>query len=112
MWVDPYLSRFDPKADGGALKVRGDVIERLITSGRLSGPPEVILISHGHFDHIADVPYLLGRTEWAQHVIHVLGTETHRNLLAAMRIGDVDRPVIQSAGARGSRSVEVRTRYK
>jgi L-ascorbate metabolism protein UlaG (beta-lactamase superfamily) len=95
LWFDPYLSRFDYTANGGALTVRADAIEGLLANGRISGPPEIIMISHGHFDHIADIPYLLGRPEWAGKTIHTLGSETHRNLLAAM--GNT-RPVIQVSG--------------
>jgi L-ascorbate metabolism protein UlaG (beta-lactamase superfamily) len=84
LWFDPYLSRFDSTADGGALRVRPDVIEDLIASQRITGPPEVIMISHGHFDHLNDVPYLLGRQAWAGRTMVPLGTETHRHLLGAM----------------------------
>jgi L-ascorbate metabolism protein UlaG (beta-lactamase superfamily) len=84
LWFDPYLSRFDSTVDGGALRVESNVIECLLASGRISGPPEVIMISHGHFDHLNDVPYLLNRPAWHGSTIHVIGTETHRHLLAAM----------------------------
>src|SRR5690242_17463454 len=76
LWFDPYLSRFDPAATGGALRVRADVIEGLLADGRLTGPPEVIMVSHGHYDHLNDVPYLLGRPRWQGATVHVLGTET------------------------------------
>lgn len=94
LWFDPYLSRFDSTVDGGAIRQRPDVIEGL-ASGRLNGPPEVIMVSHGHFDHLTDVPYLLNRPEWKQATIHTICTETHRHLLAAM--GNT-RDVIQASG--------------
>ncbi len=95
LWFDPYLSRFDSTVDGGAIRQRPDVIEGLLASGRLNGPPEVIMVSHGHFDHLTDVPYLLNRPEWKQATIHTICTETHRHLLAAM--GNT-RDVIQASG--------------
>ncbi|MGC9669878.1 MBL fold metallo-hydrolase [Planosporangium sp. 12N6] len=88
LYFDPYLSRFDYTADGGALKVRGDVIENLLATGRLSGPPEVVMVSHGHWDHMNDVPYLLNRPEWAQKPIYAIGTETHRHLLNAIGLAE------------------------
>src|SRR5690348_15040335 len=95
LWFDPYLSRFDSTVDGGALQVKADVIEGLLASGRITGPPEVIMISHGHFDHVSDVPYLVGRPEWHDVPIQIIGTETHRHLLGAM---GVTRPIVQAVG--------------
>jgi L-ascorbate metabolism protein UlaG (beta-lactamase superfamily) len=95
LWFDPYLSRFDAGADGGALRVRADVIEDLLATGRLTGPPEVIMVSHGHYDHLNDVPYLLNRPQWHNATIHVLGTETHRHLLDGM---GYDGPVVEVSG--------------
>jgi L-ascorbate metabolism protein UlaG (beta-lactamase superfamily) len=98
LYFDPYLSRFDYNADGGALKVRGDVIEGLLAAGRLSGPPEVIMVSHGHYDHLNDVPYLLNRAEWEKTPIYTIGTETHRHLLTALDVNAARIPTILEAG--------------
>ncbi len=84
LYFDPYLSRFDYRLPGGPLVPDPAVVDRLLNSGRLAGPPELIMISHGHWDHMADVPQLLGRSGWASKTIHTIGTETHRHLLAAM----------------------------
>ncbi len=43
------------------------------------GAADSILITHAHFDHIADVPYVAAKTGAT-----VLGTETHLNLVRAM----------------------------
>jgi L-ascorbate metabolism protein UlaG (beta-lactamase superfamily) len=98
LYFDPYLSRFDYKTDGGVLKVRGDVIEQLLASGRISGPPEVIMVSHGHWDHMNDVPYLLNRPAWDNKTpIYTIGTETHRHLLTAIGVNGPRIPTILEA---------------
>ncbi|WP_331766377.1 MBL fold metallo-hydrolase [Embleya sp. NBC_00896] len=110
LYFDPYLSRFDYRLQGGALRTDPRVIEGLLASGRLAGPPELIMVSHGHWDHMADVPYLLGRKEWKQGTIDTIGTETHAHLLRAM---GVERSVIVASGgeylafAGGAYTVEV-----
>ncbi|MGR7001985.1 MBL fold metallo-hydrolase [Yinghuangia aomiensis] len=92
---DPYLSRFDYREQGGAIRTDPAVLEGLLGSGRLAGPPELVLVSHGHWDHIADVPHILGRPQWADRTIVTIGTETHANLLTAM---GVRRPVLVASG--------------
>ena len=78
--IDPWVSRFPTGAyeDGGAdpeteIEVHEDVIDEHLPKA------DTILVTHGHWDHIADVPYLAKRTGAT-----VLGTETHLNLLRAM----------------------------
>ncbi|MEE1941279.1 MBL fold metallo-hydrolase [Streptomyces sp. TRM 70361] len=78
--VDPWLTRFrtgtyteegaDPATE---LSVREDVIDR----HRLRA--DQILVTHGHYDHLPDVPYLAGTTGAT-----VLGTESHVNMLLAL----------------------------
>jgi L-ascorbate metabolism protein UlaG (beta-lactamase superfamily) len=41
---------------------------------------DLVLLTHGHFDHITDVPYVATHTGAT-----VLGTETHLNLVRALR---------------------------
>lgn len=86
VYMDPYLSRFDYREQGGAIRQRPEVVEGLLADGRLAGPPELVLVSHGHWDHLTDVPYLLDRPAWRDTEIHTIGTETHRNLLAALGV--------------------------
>ncbi|MEU4062836.1 MBL fold metallo-hydrolase [Streptomyces wedmorensis] len=98
---DPYLSRMPFQASDGSLdpslplrwdrKTVASVADR-----HLSGPPDLILLSHGHFDHVADVPQLLAHREWSGHRIRTLCDETSHHLLAAMgapdaRLADVIR---------------------
>jgi L-ascorbate metabolism protein UlaG (beta-lactamase superfamily) len=78
--IDPWVSRFptgaytpegaDPET---AIEVHEDVVDEHLPRA------DTILVTHGHWDHITDVPYLAKRTGAT-----VLGTETHLNLLRAM----------------------------
>ncbi|SDD07226.1 MBL fold metallo-hydrolase [Glycomyces harbinensis] len=78
--IDPWVSRFptgaytpegaDPETE---IEVHQDVIDEHLPKA------DTILVTHGHWDHIADVPYLAEKTGAT-----VLGTETHLNLLRAM----------------------------
>lgn len=79
--TDPWLTRFttgtftpegaDPKTK---LVIKPEVIDRHLTTA------DAILVHHGHYDHMADVPYVAKKTQAT-----VLCTETHANLLRAMR---------------------------
>ena len=86
VYFDPYLSRFDYVHNGGRLAANPAAIDGLIAGGRLTGPPEVILVSHGHWDHLSDVPTLLNRPQWSGSTINVVGTDTTRNLLAGLEV--------------------------
>ncbi|SDK78655.1 L-ascorbate metabolism protein UlaG, beta-lactamase superfamily [Glycomyces sambucus] len=82
--VDPYVSRtytgatvpgeFDPDTP---ITVDEGEVDKYVTAA------DSILITHAHFDHIADVPYVAAKTGAT-----VLGTETHLNLLRAMDAPD------------------------
>ncbi|MFI1864726.1 MBL fold metallo-hydrolase [Streptomyces jumonjinensis] len=86
---DPYLSRMPCKGRSGALDPRLPLrpdraaVER-VAARHLRGAPELILVSHGHFDHLADVPQLLARPAWRRARIRTLCDETVRHLLTAM----------------------------
>lgn len=79
--TDPWLTRFktgtftpegaDPKTK---LVIEPEVIDRHVTKA------DAILVHHGHYDHMADVPYVAKKTQAT-----VIGTQTHTNLLRAMR---------------------------
>ncbi|GAA5187946.1 hypothetical protein GCM10023322_37450 [Rugosimonospora acidiphila] len=86
LYFDPYVSRFDYTTNGGILAPNPAVVDNLLTTGRLAGPPELMMVSHSHWDHIADVPQLLSRAEWAGATIRTIGTDTQRNLLTAMGV--------------------------
>lgn len=79
--TDPWLTRFhtgtysDPGADPTTRIVsKPAVIDRYVSTA------DAILVHHGHYDHLPDVPYIARKTKAT-----VLGTETHLNLLRAMR---------------------------
>ncbi|MEV4266673.1 MBL fold metallo-hydrolase [Kribbella sp. NPDC049584] len=79
--TDPWLTRFktgtftpegaDPKTK---LVIKPEVIDKHLSTA------DAILVHHGHYDHMADVPYVAQKTQAT-----VLCTETHANLLRAMR---------------------------
>ncbi|MEU7140330.1 MBL fold metallo-hydrolase [Nocardia sp. NPDC046473] len=82
--IDPWLTRFHTGTytDAGAdpntpIAVDTALIDHYVDSGELRA--DHILVTHGHYDHLTDVPYLAKKTGAT-----VLGTETHLNLLAAL----------------------------
>ncbi|MEU2178571.1 MULTISPECIES: MBL fold metallo-hydrolase [Nocardia] len=82
--IDPWLTRFHTgtyTAEGAdpqtPITVDTALIDRYVDSGELRA--DHILVTHGHYDHLADVPYLAKKTGAT-----VLGTETHLNLMAAL----------------------------
>ncbi|WP_206796438.1 MBL fold metallo-hydrolase [Amycolatopsis sp. MtRt-6] len=82
--IDPWLTRFktgtyteagaDPRTP---LSVNRALIDGYLDRGFLRA--DHILVTHGHYDHLTDVPYLAQRTGAT-----VLGTETHLSLMAAL----------------------------
>jgi L-ascorbate metabolism protein UlaG (beta-lactamase superfamily) len=82
--TDPWLTRFktgtftpagaDPKTK---LVIRPEVIDKHLSTA------DAILVHHGHYDHMSDVPYVAKKTQAT-----VLCTETHANLLRAMKTPD------------------------
>ncbi|WP_410596864.1 MBL fold metallo-hydrolase [Amycolatopsis sp. lyj-23] len=82
--IDPWLTRFetgtytpagaDPRTP---LSVNRELIDGYLDRGYLHA--DHILVTHGHYDHLTDVPYLAQRTGAT-----VMGTETHLSLMAAL----------------------------
>ncbi len=81
---DPWFSRgvqtgflsgkFDSKTP---LKVEDGLIDQHIARA------DQILIGHGHWDHLADIPYIQKKTN-----AQVIGSETHANLMRAYGIAE------------------------
>ncbi|MFF8970549.1 MBL fold metallo-hydrolase [Streptomyces sp. NPDC014995] len=87
---DPYLTRFttglyegsfDPRTP---LRTRPEVVDAHI------GRPELVLVSHSHWDHLADVPHI-ARTTGAR----VVGTETTYHLLVALGVDAAQISVVK-----------------
>ncbi|MFF9203872.1 MBL fold metallo-hydrolase [Streptomyces sp. NPDC014986] len=87
---DPYLTRFptglfdgglDPKTE---LKTDPTVVDAHI------GRPELVLVSHSHWDHLGDVPYI-AKTTGAR----VIGTETTYHLLTALGVAPEQISVVK-----------------
>ncbi|WP_370966861.1 MBL fold metallo-hydrolase [Amycolatopsis sp. cg9] len=95
--VDPWLTRFktgtytpagaDPKTP---LSVNRALIDGFLDRGELRA--DHILVTHGHYDHLTDVPYLAQRTGAT-----VIGTETHLSLMAALGAPE-DQLAVASGG--------------
>ncbi|MFJ3581847.1 MBL fold metallo-hydrolase [Streptomyces sp. NPDC090127] len=79
---DPYLTRFRTGLFEKPFNPTTPIAETDASLVReYAGDPELILVSHSHWDHIADVPYL-AKTTGAR----VLGTETTFHLLVALGV--------------------------
>jgi L-ascorbate metabolism protein UlaG (beta-lactamase superfamily) len=95
--IDPWLTRFktgtytpagaDPRTP---LTVNRALIDGYLDRGVLRA--DHILVTHGHYDHLTDVPYLAKRTGAT-----VFGTETHLSLMAALGAPE-DQLAIASGG--------------
>ncbi|WP_051815768.1 MBL fold metallo-hydrolase, partial [Glycomyces tenuis] len=78
--VDPWVTRFRtgaPKGEEWDMDTPLTIDEAAVDEHIAAA--DCILITHGHWDHITDVPYVAAKTGAT-----VLGTETHLNLLRAM----------------------------
>lgn len=91
--IDPWFGRFptgfftgdfDPTTP---LVVREDIIDQHITTA------DQILIGHGHWDHLTDIPTIAQKTG-----AMVIGSETHANLLRASGKVSEDNIVIVEGG--------------
>lgn len=82
--VDPWLTRF-PTGTFTPSGARADTPLRTDSAAvdAYLSKADLILVSHGHFDHLADVPYLARKTGAT-----VIGTESHCNLLRALDVPD------------------------
>jgi L-ascorbate metabolism protein UlaG (beta-lactamase superfamily) len=88
--IDPWVTRFPTGTYGAGtrpdtpLTIDKPTVDRYITAA------DLVLVGHGHFDHLADVPYVAERTRAA-----VLGTESHLNLLRAMGTPDAQLTTVR-----------------
>jgi L-ascorbate metabolism protein UlaG (beta-lactamase superfamily) len=76
--LDPWLSRTDAGLFSGKFNPKTPAkIEEAVIDQHIKQADQ-ILIGHGHFDHIADVPYIAKKTGAT-----VIGSESHMNMLRA-----------------------------
>jgi L-ascorbate metabolism protein UlaG (beta-lactamase superfamily) len=90
--LDPFLARFktgflegkfDPETP--LQSAAGELIDRHVPTA-----VDQILIGHGHWDHIADVPSIQRRTN-----AMVIGSETHRHLMRASGLPDAQLVIVE-----------------
>jgi L-ascorbate metabolism protein UlaG (beta-lactamase superfamily) len=80
---DPWFSRFDTGFFAGKfnpstpIKVEEALIDQHVKKA------DQILIGHGHWDHMADIPYIAKKTG-----AQVIGSETHANVLRAAGVAE------------------------
>jgi L-ascorbate metabolism protein UlaG (beta-lactamase superfamily) len=76
--VDPWLSRFDSGFFTGKFNPNATLPLDEALIGQHVKKADHILIGHGHWDHMADVPYIAKKTN-----AMVIGSETHANVMRA-----------------------------
>lgn len=76
--IDPWLTRFDSGAFSGRFDLQTPLSVDEAVIDQYLPKANQILVGHGHFDHLADIPYVAMKTG-----AMVLGSETHANLLRA-----------------------------
>ncbi|MFE2276904.1 MBL fold metallo-hydrolase [Streptomyces sp. NPDC059454] len=78
---DPYLTRFPTGLFGSGLDPETELKTDPAVVDAHIGRPDLVLVSHSHWDHLGDVPYI-ARTTGAR----VIGTETTYHLLTALGV--------------------------
>ncbi|MCA1846377.1 MAG: MBL fold metallo-hydrolase [Actinobacteria bacterium] len=90
--IDPFLARFRT----GFLENRFEPDTPLqpadpaLVERHVPAAVDQILVGHGHWDHLADVPAIQRRTE-----AMVIGSETHRHLLRGFGLADESLVVVE-----------------
>lgn len=87
---DPYLTRFTTGLYEGAFNPRTALQTRPEVVDAHIGHPDLVLVSHSHWDHLADVPHI-ARTTGAR----VVGTETTYHLLVALGVDAAQISVVK-----------------
>ncbi|CAL9506728.1 MBL fold metallo-hydrolase [Streptomyces sp. enrichment culture] len=78
---DPYLTRFRTGLYDGTFDPRTPLRTDPAVVDAHIGRPDLVLVSHSHWDHLADVPYIARSTG-----ARVVGTETTYHLLTALGV--------------------------
>ncbi|WP_411079426.1 MBL fold metallo-hydrolase [Streptomyces sp. cmx-18-6] len=88
---DPYITRFGTGLfDGGGFKPGTRLRSDPDLVRKHVGRPEIVLVSHSHWDHIADVPHIAKSTG-----ARVVGTETTFHLLVAFGVDPAQISVVK-----------------
>jgi L-ascorbate metabolism protein UlaG (beta-lactamase superfamily) len=89
---DPYLARFDTGFFRGAFDPQTPLVpaDPALLERHLPPSADHILIGHGHWDHVADVPAIQRRTN-----AMVIGSETHWHLMRAFGLPDQQLVVVE-----------------
>ncbi|MFD3915330.1 MBL fold metallo-hydrolase [Streptomyces sp. NPDC058603] len=87
---DPYVTRFPTGLFDGTFDAATELETDEGLVDRHAGRPEVILVSHSHWDHLNDVPYL-AKTTGAR----VVGTETTYHLLCSLGVDPAQLSVVR-----------------
>jgi L-ascorbate metabolism protein UlaG (beta-lactamase superfamily) len=61
--VDPYFSRVDLLSVALGSRIRPDMPRVVEGMRHLAPKPDAILVTHGHFDHLLDVPIIMSKTQ-------------------------------------------------
>ncbi|MFC8419720.1 MBL fold metallo-hydrolase [Streptomyces sp. NPDC057236] len=78
---DPYLTRFPTGLFGGGFDPGTELRTDPAVVDAHIGRPDLVLVSHSHWDHLGDVPHI-AKTTGAR----VIGTETTYHLLTALGV--------------------------
>ncbi len=89
--LDPWFSRFDTGFFAGKFNAKTPIKVEEALIDQHASKADVILIGHGHWDHMADIPYIAKKTG-----AQVIGSETHANVLRAS--GVTEGKIVQVKG--------------
>ncbi len=81
--LDPWFSRFDTGFFAGKFNPNTPITVDEATIDHHVKKADQILIGHGHWDHMADIPYIAKKTG-----AQVIGSETHANVLRAAGVAE------------------------
>ncbi len=87
---DPYLTRFRTGLFDAGLDPRTRLRTDPAVVDAHIGRPDLVLVSHSHWDHLGDVPYI-AKTTGAR----VIGTETTYHLLTALGVDPAQISVVK-----------------
>ena len=81
--IDPWFNRFESGFLQNKLKMDATLPTDTVLIDQHVKTADQILIGHGHWDHMADVPYIAKKTG-----AMVIGSESHANLMRAAGVAE------------------------